>query len=565
MTVPLLAVLLVSGAFAVDLGMQRVARADMQALADVVALDLARELDGRTVNALVDVLEEKKERSLARNHDMVGSAKPDLAVTMGVLSETGQFTELLSGAPTAVRVVAGTRVSFAFGGVTGVDSGRAERRAVAVLDGGVSGYCFKVGSYTGVQGALFATLVNGIFGRWGEFNSMFTNSTVSYVDYAAMANVNVDLVDLARQLGHTVRTLSESTVDAGSFFRALHAVLPAGTPTSVANALQGFFTYARPKTIRMGNVIAVTSDGSGAGVTVNVLDMVANALKDVNGSTQRYVDSNWISLPLMTNLGGGFTLAPGARQFCANAGDSFRTVTGEASQLTVSTNGNLKSSDFRFTAKARISGLLDGSFDIEAPSNFPMTFTIRPTDVKVVDATCEKGVETMSFDVSSAGSTVEMTGTYVDYQLSKAGTTIKGKPAQIRFGGNMRFFVNVDGGSVRYTMTAPPYGVAALPFGDSTVPRFDASSTSYGYIEIKPDASLTLSAAEENQIKSEVRDAIVRAWLDTSNPNSISNQIMNPILALAGTSVNGPTIILDGDDERGCGSGPDGGVPALRG
>ncbi|WP_141006782.1 hypothetical protein [Nocardioides humi] len=83
MTVPLLAVLLVSGAFAVDLGMQRVARADMQALADVVALDLARELDGRTVNALVDVLEEKKERSLARNHDMVGSAKPDLAVTMG--------------------------------------------------------------------------------------------------------------------------------------------------------------------------------------------------------------------------------------------------------------------------------------------------------------------------------------------------------------------------------------------------------------------------------------------------------------------------------------------------
>ena len=44
----MLTVLMGASAFAVDIGMQRVARRDMQALADAVALDVARLLDGRT-------------------------------------------------------------------------------------------------------------------------------------------------------------------------------------------------------------------------------------------------------------------------------------------------------------------------------------------------------------------------------------------------------------------------------------------------------------------------------------------------------------------------------------
>ena len=45
LTAALLTALVVMAAFVVDIGMQRVARRDMQALADVVALDLSRELD----------------------------------------------------------------------------------------------------------------------------------------------------------------------------------------------------------------------------------------------------------------------------------------------------------------------------------------------------------------------------------------------------------------------------------------------------------------------------------------------------------------------------------------
>ena len=41
-------VLLIVSAFAIDLGMQRAGRRDMQALADLVALDMGRLIDGRT-------------------------------------------------------------------------------------------------------------------------------------------------------------------------------------------------------------------------------------------------------------------------------------------------------------------------------------------------------------------------------------------------------------------------------------------------------------------------------------------------------------------------------------
>ena len=48
----LLVVLVPSSAMAVDLGMQRVVRRDMQTLADVVALDVVRLVDGRTASQI---------------------------------------------------------------------------------------------------------------------------------------------------------------------------------------------------------------------------------------------------------------------------------------------------------------------------------------------------------------------------------------------------------------------------------------------------------------------------------------------------------------------------------
>jgi Flp pilus assembly protein TadG len=53
LTVALVVTLLLAVAsFALDLGLARVGVRDMQAVADVVALDMARQIDGRTVSAI---------------------------------------------------------------------------------------------------------------------------------------------------------------------------------------------------------------------------------------------------------------------------------------------------------------------------------------------------------------------------------------------------------------------------------------------------------------------------------------------------------------------------------
>ena len=64
------AVVLPIAAMGVDLGMQRVARRDMQAIADMVALDMSRHLDGQTKYSVLKNTAAWKDgirRSVARN------------------------------------------------------------------------------------------------------------------------------------------------------------------------------------------------------------------------------------------------------------------------------------------------------------------------------------------------------------------------------------------------------------------------------------------------------------------------------------------------------------------
>ena len=96
------------GTLAVDLGMQRVVRRDMQALADVAALDLARELDGRTISELAPELDRSDPSSalssvLAGNDTTLGS-DPVVTVTWGAW-QGGMFVADVDP-PSAVRVVA---------------------------------------------------------------------------------------------------------------------------------------------------------------------------------------------------------------------------------------------------------------------------------------------------------------------------------------------------------------------------------------------------------------------------------------------------------------------------
>lgn len=135
-----LTLLMAVAAFVVDLGFLRVARQDMQAVADIVALDMARELDGRTAFALSSDLATAKSHSVARNNAAKGN---DLAVSheSGILSETGTFTPVSgTGVPDAGRVVAATSVDY----FISPGNGETARSAIATAD---SPACFSLGSY----------------------------------------------------------------------------------------------------------------------------------------------------------------------------------------------------------------------------------------------------------------------------------------------------------------------------------------------------------------------------------------------------------------------------------
>ncbi len=134
----LLPVLMVMTAFAVDLGSQRVLRRDLQADADVIALDLVRLADGRTLDAIrtdANFLAYVNE-SLVNNDVPPVSTVPALAttVTYGDWDDARDPEFVPSGptdVPNAVQVVLSGSQDYRF--MPG--SGDAVRRAVATTDG----------------------------------------------------------------------------------------------------------------------------------------------------------------------------------------------------------------------------------------------------------------------------------------------------------------------------------------------------------------------------------------------------------------------------------------------
>lgn len=183
-------VLIPVSALAVDLGVQRVARSDMQSLADVVALDLARKLDGHTTAAQwsgrTPSLQQIAEESRDRNNTNVG-AEPTVVPVLGTLDpDTGDFTPLPDDSPDvpdAVKVSASTSVKFGF--VAG--EGGTTRSAVAQAE---SSACFQLGSFAATldpsASALFGDMLKPLIGT----------STLGMVGYAGLANAKLSLLDL---------------------------------------------------------------------------------------------------------------------------------------------------------------------------------------------------------------------------------------------------------------------------------------------------------------------------------------------------------------------------------
>lgn len=193
-------VLVVLASFAVDLGMQRVARRDMQALADSVALDLARLVDGRTAdqiiagNAKMLGIAAAAAASEARNEGAALGDDPTVTWTLITLDVMGDPVRAADGTPVAVTgsavpqavlVDASTTVDFAFS----VGSGGAARSAIGASE---SIACFALGS--------FAAAVNS--GNSALLDSLVKDAVnVNVGGYMGLADASVTLRSLALELG----------------------------------------------------------------------------------------------------------------------------------------------------------------------------------------------------------------------------------------------------------------------------------------------------------------------------------------------------------------------------
>lgn len=322
-------VLVIVAAFAVDLGLQRAARRDMQALADVVALDLARNLDGRTAGALASVMNTEMAKSIDRNGKTVGAA-PDLDWDLGKFKDA-VFTPVSSTSevPNAVRVTANTTVDFALGDVTGMATGDAHRTAIAQSEGGA---CYTLGSYAARVNTGASPILGPLLGALGS------NINVSAIDYNGLANANVKLLDLLG-VGVGAGTL-ESLVQGnqllslGDFYLATANVLAQNGQAAFVSVLQAMAVGVDDVMLNAGDLIDLGTTGSnGLDADVNLLDLVTAAASAATGENALTVPQASVNLGPLANVGVNLTAIEAPRLACGRKNDTSSQA--KSTQVTV--------------------------------------------------------------------------------------------------------------------------------------------------------------------------------------------------------------------------------------
>lgn len=315
-TAVMMTVLLMIAALAVDIGMQRVARRDMQALADIVALDLARLLDGRAAGAIKagsggrTALDAAKTASFARNNDsLVGEAPDgcaDGACVQAYLVDLDLFgkyptnngvpVEVADGVvPDGVVVTASTKVAFAFAGLVGVEKGPASRSAVGIA---TSSACIQLGSYAASinpsSSALFGDLLTPLLG----------SSTLSAAGYNGLASADVSVLDLISAPSIGVGTVNELVtapdITAGDIFLAGAHVLQSQGRVAEAEVLTRASTsVVAPILIDMGDLLNIDAGSSDAVLStrLNALDLLIGTAFLANGENLLNLSNLQASLP----------------------------------------------------------------------------------------------------------------------------------------------------------------------------------------------------------------------------------------------------------------------------
>ncbi|MEV7428660.1 pilus assembly protein TadG-related protein [Nocardioides sp. NPDC092400] len=574
-------VLLLVAAFAVDLGMQRVARRDMQALSDIVALDLSREMTGHdaaTVLASTAFRAAVKD-AVARNDDKVLGSAPDVRVEVGRVVD-GTFTaagavsyatssatvsspSVTAGSmvPNAVRVTASNGVDFAF--ATG--RGEVSRAATASLS---SFACYKLGSWATKVDTGDSALLDPVLRKIAEQSGAFSNgAAVAALSYTGLATAAVDLTQLAVRLGvGSVDQLATTTVTMKQLLVAVRALAQPAS-TAVVNVLDVLVANASSTvSVQLGKLVGVSSGaGSMAGATANLLDLVGGAVSAVNGTNLANVHLG-AGIPGLANVNLRAKLVQGPRQYCGAPGDGTTIgVASDTEQLGVHVDGTLAPTTTSFVPPV-IEGLLENvvSAQITAENHVAIDLSVAGTSSRLKAVTCgqpdgivvdvENGVATLSVRTplrARVGAKV-LDGSFLGLpSLAEAVIAVDAEVlVRVAVGANGHVDVRVD---VPPRSFDTPYDTGSGSATLQSVSRTWANISAHvGVLGGLLGAGIYISPANQTKLLDAILTSGLTRLFDPANPASLTATLLDPLLALAGARVGGSDVVLDSRPALSC-------------
>lgn len=356
-------VLIPVAAMAVDLGVQRVARTDMQSLADVIALDLARHLDGEStaaqLNSASPNMQKRAEISRDKNLSTVGAA-PAVVAELGTYDiATDTFTVLALNSPdvpTAVRVTASTSVDFGF--MPG--KGGTDRSAIAQAE---SSACFQLGSFAAALNPTSSPVLKDML------TPLLGSSTLTMAGYNGLASTRLSLFDLMQtsyiQAGTVNELLAVPDLSVADLFHASAQVLQAKGKVAEAAVFQN-----------------AASASSVAAATISVDDLI-----DLSNGSDAVLQTQFNALDILV---GTVFLANGDNLLdIANLQTSLSSVGVTNSQLRLieraqraCNNGEAKTAQLKFSSQAQVS----------VPSN-PVYQSAGGSQLKLIDNHIDLGID----------------------------------------------------------------------------------------------------------------------------------------------------------------------------
>lgn len=513
-----LTVLIAITALTVDIGRQRVARTDMQSVADMVALDLARELDGRTAAAISPTLQAAADRSLARNSAASGDG---VTVTpqLGTVGTGGAFTAV-SGTtvPDAVRVTAATSVGFVFE----PGSGAASRSAVGVAHASA---CYKLGSWA----ARLSTTQNANV-LYQALQAQGVGASVGAATYQSLAGAHVDLAALATALHlASPEALGSTSVSLSTLLTAVAQVVgtngSSSAQVSALSTLRASLGSLASKPVALGSLVSVaTGAGSGLAASVNLADLVTGAVLVANGSSAVSVPNLLAGVPGIASSSSSLTLVQAARAACGFAG----STPNSSNQVALTTTATLGSGQTVLTSLvSSVTGLLGIQVNPLSGNSVTLSLSSAQATSSLTAVSCN--ATTRSASVATSGGLLSGTLTV---PVSVKVTTLTA-PLGVTVTGRITVTLSSSASASTVTITVPSQ-TYDTPYSNGGSQVQLPSSTTTTVL-----TSGSLSTAQANDVLNAVASSVVAPLV-----SSLNSAVVGPLSDLAGLRTAGADVLL---------------------